>query len=252
MYSVASVQCHKITIKMTEPDFDDPSKFSPHAKRVIAEQISEIKMLRAHIMKLERYGLIFLEKVKMTKGITLTGAVTFNSPMIDIHDNQHVHVHTTVAPGLSDEEAEETEEDIGNEEDNQEEIVITPRKKEEPNYFQTARFLKAVLTVEWFDEFRTKEGYSQKWRAAFIDALMESEYGEGIAWAWESEKKRETLKAYLVGCLKEAGVIRGSYDEIAKAMGYDNKTYRTFSRYLCRGKQQPFFFWIRDYVSSAI
>lgn len=27
-------------------------------------------------------------------GITFTGAITVNGPMFDIHDNQHVHIHT--------------------------------------------------------------------------------------------------------------------------------------------------------------
>ena len=39
-------------------------------------------------------------------GITFAGSVTFNGPMFDIHDNQHVHVNVNKQPQESDEDYE--------------------------------------------------------------------------------------------------------------------------------------------------
>lgn len=122
---------------------------------------------------------------------------------------------------------------------------------EEPNYFQTGRYLKAVLCEDWFEEVRTHERYTKKWRDAFVEELLNSEYGWDIAVAWGDKDKREPLKGYVVGCLKDAGVISGSYDGIAKLMGYDNNSFRSFSRNLGRGKEQPYIQWVKDYVEKS-
>ena len=122
---------------------------------------------------------------------------------------------------------------------------------EEPNFFQAGRFLKGVLNGQWFDEVRTHQRYTRKWREAFVDALLESDYGWDIAKARENKDKRESLKGYVVGCLKDAGVISGAYDVIARLMGYDDNSYRTFSRYLGRGKNQDYYQWIKDYVEKS-
>jgi hypothetical protein len=122
-------------------------------------------------------------------------------------------------------------------------------RKEEPNYFQTGRFLKRILDEEWFEELRTDKRFTCKWREQFVDNLMESEWKDVIGEAWMDKDRRETLKGYIVGSLKDAGVICGKYDEIAKVMGYE-EDYRTFSSYLGRGKKQPFFDWICVYVKG--
>lgn len=134
---------------------------------------------------------------------------------------------------------------------------VDPRKTaqefvdNEPNYFQAGRFLKAVLNGELFEEVRTHKRYTKKWREAFVDALLKSDYSWGIAKAWEDQNKREPLKGYVVGCLKDAEVISGAYDQIAKLMGYDDNSYRSFSRNLGRGKKQPYSLWIKDYVEKS-
>lgn len=123
--------------------------------------------------------------------------------------------------------------------------------KEEPNFYQTGRFLKGVLCEDWFEEVRTHQRYTKKWREAFVDALLYSDYGWDIAKAWEDKNRREALKGYIVGCLKYCNVISGAYDQIAKLMGYDDESYRTFSRSLERGKKKPFYPWIEDYVEES-
>ena len=122
---------------------------------------------------------------------------------------------------------------------------------DEPNFFQAGRFLKGVLNAEWFEEVRTHSRYTKKWIEDFVDALLDSDFGWDIAKAWEDRNKREPLKAYVVGCLKEAGVISGAYDQIAKEMGYEDNTYRSFSRNIGRGKDQAYAEWIKDYVEQS-
>ena len=75
--------------------------------------------------------------------------------------------------------------------------------------------------------------------------------GWDIAKAWEDRNKREPLKAYIVGCLKDAGVISGAYDQIAKVIGYEDNTYRSFSRNIGRGKDQAYFEWIKEHVEKS-
>ena len=122
---------------------------------------------------------------------------------------------------------------------------------EEPNCYPAGRFLKEVLKGKWFEEVRTHQRYTSKWREAFVDALLDSDYRRDIAKAYKDKYKRESLKGYVVGCLKDAGVISGTYDGIARQMNYSEDSYRTFSRYLGRGKNQDYFEWIKDYVEKS-
>lgn len=126
-----------------------------------------------------------------------------------------------------------------------------PFVEEEPNYFQAGRFLKGAICEAWFEEVRTHQRYTTKWREEFVNALLESEYGWDIAKAWENKDRRESLKGYVVGCLKDSGVIKETYDGIARLMGYDEENYRTFSRYLGRGKSQPYILWVKEYVEKS-
>ena len=91
--------------------------------------------------------------------------------------------------------------------------------------------------------------YTKKWREGFVEALIDSDYGWDIAVMWSDQSKREVLKAYIVGCLKDSGVISGAYDQIARQMGYD-ESYRSFSRNIGRGKNQEYFQWILNYVAE--
>ena len=122
-------------------------------------------------------------------------------------------------------------------------------RKEEPNYFQTGRFLKKILKGGWFDDVRTALEYTESWRDRFVDDLLVSQWKDIIAEIWEDKAKRESLTGNIVGALKDAGVIAGSYDSIARAMGYE-EGYRRLSRYMSRAKKQPFYNWIIDYMNS--
>ena len=165
------------------------------------------------------------------------------SMMLKLVQNTYNKVPGGWAPADDDDYTEYEEVDARN--------TAQPFVDEEPNYFQAGRFLKAVLCGEWFEEVRTHDRYTTKWRETFVDAILASDYGWDIAKAWENSNKREPLKGYIVGCLKEAGVISGPYDEIARLMGYDNESYRSFSTNIGRGKKQPYLQWVKDYVENS-
>ena len=122
----------------------------------------------------------------------------------------------------------------------------------ELNYNAPKINLQRLLQQSWFAEVRSDEKYDSTWTDNFIMALMTSEYGEGIARDWEvtgARDKKNQLKAYIVGLLKDEGVLKGGYKEIAEKMGIlDEK--RTFSTYMSRGKKQPYGVWVKEYVAK--
>ena len=131
--------------------------------------------------------------------------------------------------------------------------------KEELNYFAPTNSLQRLLKQPWFAELRTSEHYDEAWTDAFVEALMDSEYGEQIARDWAVQGKRERkpqIKGHVVGLLKDAGVLQGSYGRIARAVGIivnkENKKdpYKTFSDYMTRGKKQPYALWVKEYVEG--
>ena len=94
---------------------------------------------------------------------------------------------------------------------------------------------------------RTDKSYTEKWISKLIDALLLTAWKDQLAEMWEDKDRRELLKGYVIGCLKDAGVIKGSYDAISRCMGYEKKD-RKLSRYMSDGKKQDFHDWIVDYV----
>jgi hypothetical protein len=116
------------------------------------------------------------------------------------------------------------------------------------NLFAPKKNLQELLRGAWFAEVRSNARYDAAWTDAFVEALMQSEYGEEIAreWAVKGERsKRTQLKAYVVGLLKDAGVLRGSYDAIAARID-PNDQKRSFSRYMSQGKRQPYADWVLE------
>jgi len=137
--------------------------------------------------------------------------------------------------------------------------VLKPIKKEKPivkqeedyNYFQPAMHLKKMLKSEWFELCRSSKSYSSAWVERFVDALMASEWKNQIARDWGYKDKQSQIKGYILGCLKNAGVIKGSYDSIASLAKIVDNT-RTFSRYMGDCKKQPYYSWILDYEMNAL
>lgn len=105
------------------------------------------------------------EKNQGIGGITFTGNITVNGPMFDIHDNQHVHIHTN---GEERSDAEETREAPSDEELVKKLMPIFYNKEED-----VRQFLKEIrgmaqeditdLVNRWVDEKRISDyGNSRK------------------------------------------------------------------------------------------
>lgn len=123
---------------------------------------------------------------------------------------------------------------------------------EELNLFAPMKNLQVLLKQAWFAEVRTDAKYDATWTDGFVEALMASEYGKGIARQWAiqgARNKRNQLRAYVAGLLTDAGVLKGSYVEIANKTGLNNKE-RTFSTHMSRGKKQPYADWVKEYVKG--
>ena len=125
----------------------------------------------------------------------------------------------------------------------QEEVVL--------NYFAPENSLTKMLLEEWFGMVVTDEKlYDTKWVKAFVKALMASEWRDQIAREWSIKEKRLTLRCMVIGALKDAGVLRGSYNSIARLLDMDDENPATLAKYLGLAKKQPFAEWITDYVNS--
>jgi hypothetical protein len=110
--------------------------------------------------------------------------------------------------------------------------------------------IKEMLKSEWFVNLRIDAKYNAKWADAFAEALIRSVYGQQIADDWKD--KSNQIKGYVIGCLKEAGVIASSFsnDSIAKAAGIMERS-RSFGRYIGKESQeQPYAGWIQMHVND--
>lgn len=113
--------------------------------------------------------------------------------------------------------------------------------------------LQMMLKQDWFAEFRTKEEYNEEWTDAFINALMVSKWKDVIAKEWASgsthKNRRNQIKGYIVGLLKDTGVLNGQSKSIAQKIGImDNP--KTFADYMRDGQNQPYADWVKEYVNG--
>ncbi len=157
-------------------------------------------------------------------------------------------IHREMFPEKLETEYEEWLNPSGNEDtQNQNE------SQKEINYFAPQKNLQEMLKQDCFNEVRKDQKYDEKWTDAFVEDLMKSEYGKTIAEDWAlkgSRNKRNQIKGYVFGVLKDAGVLKGGYDTIAaKVVGKDEA--RTFGKYMGEGKNQPYAEWVKDYVSDV-
>lgn len=129
---------------------------------------------------------------------------------------------------------------------------VPENPKEKLNYFAPKRNLQELLKQSWFAAVRADKKYDAVWTDSFVNALMASEYGEGIARQWSvkgAREKKNQLKGYVVGLLKDARVLKGSYDAIARKVALTDEV-RTFSKYMSQGKKQPYADWVKEWVAK--
>lgn len=180
-------------------------------------------------------------KKKRAFGVTFSGNVTFQGPMFDIHDNEHIHLSVEKLP--SEAQTDELMEMATD--------ITQPPQEEELNYFQPQLHLKRLFAAEWFELCRTKDAYTQEWGEGIVDALMASKWRDNIARHWSVKRKRTALIGYIMGVLKDAGVLKGSYDAIA-IIARINKNTRTLSKYMSCAKKEPYYGWLFDYVKHSL
>ena len=175
----------------------------------------------------------------------------YGGSYVDVHDNEVVN--------LNIDKATVTVQDNGEDEMNLEEQVSEvvqeeqEEQEEELNLDAPMISLQQLLKQPWFAEVRSDERYDEAWTDAFVEALMWSEFGEGIAHEWNNGGKLDRctqIKGYVIGLLKDAGVLKGSYDAIAEKVNLIDKP-RTFSRYMSDGKKQPYALWVKEYVGIS-
>ena len=116
---------------------------------------------------------------------------------------------------------------------------------EAPNYFAPKKNLSVFLCQDWFDQVSTnKNKYTKKWREGLMEALMNSQYQDEIAMLWGDSEKRLQVKCAIVGTLKDAGVIKGSYNALAPRLGIDEVESASLAKYMGYGKKQAFYDWL--------
>lgn len=121
---------------------------------------------------------------------------------------------------------------------------------DDTDFYAPARFLTEMLQGDWFENFRTSGKFNKQWRKDFITQLMKSEHNSQIACEWKRKSSRFAMKASIIACMKEAGVIKGSDLSIASAIIQDKKESSRFARYMGRGKEKPYLEWIINYVKQ--
>ena len=109
-----------------------------------------------------------------------------------------------------------------------------------------------LLKGDWFKECRTDGKYNAKWIDGLVEALMESEWKELIADEWSVKNKRLMLKCKIIGVLKDAGVLRGSYNQLSKVLpDKGGKKAASLAEYMGKGKHEPYADWITAYVNNG-
>lgn len=122
----------------------------------------------------------------------------------------------------------------------------------ELNLFAPKKSLQELLKQNWLAEIRADEKYDVDWTGAFIEALMSSPFGNQIACDWDDKGRHgkcTQIKGYILGLLKDEGVLKGSYDSIAARVGLTDEP-RTLSRYMGQGKKQPYAAWVKESVAG--
>lgn len=129
--------------------------------------------------------------------------------------------------------------------------VKTENAEKKLNYYAPQAMITELLSKRWFDEVCTKKSsFTPKWREDMMVALMKSEYGKDIATEWADPNKRIQVKCKLVGALKDAGVIKGSYNSLAPRLDIDEIESASLAKYMGEGKKQSYFEWLKEYTQQ--
>lgn len=130
---------------------------------------------------------------------------------------------------------------------------ISVSSLEDTRYFAVANHIKKVMLSVEMAPYIADERFTNEYLCKMIDKLMLSEHGDMIVEEWRNVKKQTTLIGNIIGCIKHAGVIKGSDLGVAKAIYKiaiidKNKNCSNFNSYMGRGRKREFYQWVCDYV----
>ena len=91
-------------------------------------------------------------------------------------------------------------------------------------------------------------GFDAEWLGGYMAALMGSEYREELARNWAVGNKRDIIVCLIVGALKEAHVLNGTYSDIARKM--DEANARTLAKYIGQAKRHAITEWTIEYLKN--
>ena len=129
-------------------------------------------------------------------------------------------------------------------------LVNNTIQKEEKNYFAIVKNLSEKLMKDWFWDYRTGKKYNRSWIENFLNALMESEWGDAIFKDWRRESSRLKLICKIIGTLIDANVLDVSYNAVAPMLNQEELPSETLANYIGLGKKQDYFTWICEYVKG--
>lgn len=159
-------------------------------------------------------------------------------------------MYQTVVQGASTRDSAEEVEEV-NDSLIEEEDICKEAKPESPNYFAPQKNITVLLCQDWFEEVcSNKKKYTLAWREKMVEALLNSEYKDEIAEAWNLSNKRIQLKCEIVGVLIDAGIIKGSYNKVAPRLGIENVKNETLAKYMGYAKKQPYYDWLLAFMKD--
>ena len=83
-----------------------------------------------------------------------------------------------------------------------------------------------------------------------MEALLASDYKDGIAKDWLQEGKRSQMKCAIVGILIDAKVLKGSYRSVAAKLGVDDLKPASLARYMSKAQNQPYYEWLKAFAEN--
>ena len=121
---------------------------------------------------------------------------------------------------------------------------------ENTEYFAPYIGIYKMLSGDWLAEVRTDAKYNKVWAQKFADGLMRSDYRQQIVEDWKN--RRYKIKGFILGYLKQAGVIdpKLTNRDIARAADImDNPN--TFGEYMgIESRKQPYAEWILNHIDD--
>lgn len=125
---------------------------------------------------------------------------------------------------------------------------------------EVTEIIKNILNKNSLVELMSKPCSLKTWRDKFVNDLMR-EFGDTIANGWKSEGKkniRSKIKGWLLGDMKRAGLISGSYAKIASLIYCDQNesetrdTVSSKSLEIYMGPRQgsPYTEWVKAYIKK--